>query len=274
MGIFKFNRKLRPDPPMGLGSFVYSLDSSLGFELPVRLEDFNSMQPPYFQIDDFPFFRIRIVGYGNGRNNFFAELDANGYQLTPPYYCKIFNGTNKVLGFMPDGSILNNEYTSDEIEEGLMIIGVASTSTHFMDYVTFIATSWDPSTGMESEWSVVTGRIYINNTINTNSPPTRTGTKILEAAVGQPTTIPLSYFRSTNPSYLDPEGDDILKIKVQTLPNNVTLLFNNIPVVVGQEIMASDINQGALKYIIQPNGTLTDFKWDVADVGSGQFSGL
>lgn len=81
------------------------------------------------------------------------------------------------------------------------------------------------------------------------------------------------------PPYEDPENDDILKIKILSLPAqlNSYLSYNGIPVNINDEILITDIIAGKLIFIsdINEDNAYTDtFTYDVADVGSSLFGGL
>lgn len=81
---------------------------------------------------------------------------------------------------------------------------------------------------------------------------------------------------NTTPPYDDPEGDAPLKLKVLSLPSQGLLKLNGVNVILNQEILFTQINSGLLTYV--PTDTNApyeiDFDFDIADVGSEQYSGL
>lgn len=80
----------------------------------------------------------------------------------------------------------------------------------------------------------------------------------------------------TSPPYNDPENDGPFKLKIKTNTSYGTLELDGIVVLQNQEILITDIGQGKLKYIPTPGASPYEdfFAFDIADVGSGQYSGL
>lgn len=79
------------------------------------------------------------------------------------------------------------------------------------------------------------------------------------------------------PPYADPEGDDILKIKILSLNMNGSIELDGIPVQAKQEILISSIEEGKLKYLRNLNeisNYIDYFEYDVADEGSETFGEL
>jgi hypothetical protein len=80
----------------------------------------------------------------------------------------------------------------------------------------------------------------------------------------------------TSPAYSDPEGDAPLKLKVTILSQYSPLKLNGVNVVLNQEITFADIAANKLTYLANPNiSPYQDyFGFDIADIGSGLYSGL
>lgn len=79
------------------------------------------------------------------------------------------------------------------------------------------------------------------------------------------------------PPYADPEGDDLLKIKILSINMKGSIVFENMPIQIGQEILAVDIENGKLKYlrnINEESSHIDYFQYDVADEGSETFGNL
>lgn len=115
----------------------------------------------------------------------------------------------------------------------------------------------------------------LNSGLYTNLPPAQIGNYSLNVINRAVTTLTSAMFTTaTTPPYLDPEGDLAQAIRVDTLPVTGTLLYNNIPVTIGQIITIVDINLTLLKYV-SPNQNLiasTSFNFSVRDAGSLIFS--
>lgn len=116
----------------------------------------------------------------------------------------------------------------------------------------------------------------INVNAYDNQPPT-IGDNELTIAFGQTKVYTVQDFTSnTTPAYSDPEGDGPFKLKITSLPTTGELRFNNIPVVINDEILFTDITNGLLTYIpsiADTAGYAGDvFDFEVSDLGSQQFS--
>lgn len=110
-----------------------------------------------------------------------------------------------------------------------------------------------------------------------NLPPNQLGTKQVNLNHGQQYDITLNDFIVTVPPYQDPEGDAPSLVKITQLPIEGLLYLNGFVVTLNQEITVADINSNLLIYIandLQDNSYNDIVKFDIADIGSGQYSGL
>lgn len=110
-----------------------------------------------------------------------------------------------------------------------------------------------------------------------NLPPSQIGDRTITLDYNETYTFTLNDFKNTVPPYVDPEGDDVDKVKIVTIPTQVDLLLNAVAVIANQEITAADINSNLLTYIADPldtDGYTEIFTFDLSDVGSNTFSGL
>lgn len=111
----------------------------------------------------------------------------------------------------------------------------------------------------------------------TNRPPSRLGTYTISLNFEGVRTITLANITTNaNPSYYDPEFDEPSKIKILSGFNNPELsIFNDgIQITEETEILAEDFN-----ITVQDTGVNTAahnaiITFDIADTGSGQYSGL
>ena len=118
----------------------------------------------------------------------------------------------------------------------------------------------------------------ITQTAYGNLPPSSIGDIDFDVAHGSTKVFTKNDFgRSTLPPYTDPEGDDISKVKIITIPTTGVLALSAVPVIANDEIDVADIDAGNLIYTPDvPTTTLyvDTLTFDVSDVGSNAFSGL
>lgn len=80
---------------------------------------------------------------------------------------------------------------------------------------------------------------------------------------------------NTTPPYNDIENDPAYKLKITKLPGGAFLRLNGINVILNQEILFTDIDNGNLT--IEGDSTIltaydTDFDFEISDTGSQEFS--
>lgn len=118
-------------------------------------------------------------------------------------------------------------------------------------------------------------------TINTESlvnfPPSVVGDYELNVTTEMESQILTSamFTFETTPPYQDPENDPPFKLRIDTLPEEGTLIFDGQPVVIGQEILFSDIDLELLVYQVNQSlveNNTTSFTFSVSDTGSEQFT--
>lgn len=124
--------------------------------------------------------------------------------------------------------------------------------------------------------NMATFTINVNEYINL--PPDQIGDNEITIDYGETRVFTVSDFTTnTTPAYQDPEGDAPLKLKVLSLPDNGLLKLDSVNVTINQEILFTDISSGLFTFV--PDNTITtsdtvDFDFDIADAGSGEYSGL
>lgn len=124
--------------------------------------------------------------------------------------------------------------------------------------------------------NMATMTINVNEYINL--PPDAIGDNEITINHGETRVFTASDFTTnTTPAYHDPEGDNPLKLKVLSLPDNGELQYDGDPVTLNQEILFTDIASGLFTFVpddeILEEDTVT-FDFDIADAGSGEYSGL
>lgn len=91
---------------------------------------------------------------------------------------------------------------------------------------------------------------------------------------GKPIVLNREIFTTgTTPPYYDAEGDEPWMLKILTLPQRGLLQFNEVDVVVDQEILFTDIDSGELVYIPEEGVPeyQSEFEFDIADIGSKSY---
>lgn len=124
---------------------------------------------------------------------------------------------------------------------------------------------------------LTTGFLRFGIGAQTNDKPSQIGNREETIAYGDTLVFTRAMFTTlTTPAYVDPEGDAAGKLKITSLPVSGTISLNGVKVSVNQEIDFSDIDLGLLTY----NGNLkttaevdSDFGFEIADVGSNEFTG-
>ena len=109
-----------------------------------------------------------------------------------------------------------------------------------------------------------------------NEPPTIGDNEITLNFGSTKVFLPADFTSNTTPPYADAEGDGPYKLKILTLPVTGELRYDNIPVIVDQEILFTNIAAGLLTYIpsiLDLDGYADDtFNFQVSDLGSQLFS--
>lgn len=118
------------------------------------------------------------------------------------------------------------------------------------------------------------GTFTINSATYINQAPT-CGNNNISVANRANTILTLAMFTTdTLPAYSDPENDPVADLRINTLPEDGTLILSGTPVTAGQIIPVAEINAGNLSYQ-SPNqdaSDVDDFDFSLRDTGSGQFS--
>jgi hypothetical protein len=128
-----------------------------------------------------------------------------------------------------------------------------------------------------SDINKVSATFTINTVFTGNLPPNQVGDYTLEVntSTGGYVLTTGMFTNLTTPAYQDPEGDAPFAVRIDSLPTEGTLLYDGVNVVVGQEILFSDVDSGMLMYAVNTNleqNNITTFNFSVSDTGSEQFS--
>lgn len=113
-----------------------------------------------------------------------------------------------------------------------------------------------------------------------NKPPYQTGILYLYLDFMETYIFTVDDFTiNTIPVYADPENDPLLKIKILDIyaGNTGTLHINNDLVIIGDEILVTDISNGLLEFRSSTStGSQKNnrFTFDVADIGSGMYGNI
>jgi hypothetical protein len=119
--------------------------------------------------------------------------------------------------------------------------------------------------------------ITVNAQVNLS--PSRIGNLNLSLDYNELYTFTISDFTTnTTPTYEDPEGDIVNKVKIITLPIVGELTLSGVPINALDEISKTSIDSGLFKYqcdILDEDGYIdNNSTFDISDIGSGNFSEL
>jgi len=126
-------------------------------------------------------------------------------------------------------------------------------------------------------FSATSGTVAVNVSASVNQPPSVVGDGDETIDYGETLVFTRAMFTtSTTPPYADPEGDAALDLKITQLPFEGVIQLNGVPIVVNTVVPFASIDAGLLTYVpalIDTDGDLESFTFEIADAGSGQFVG-
>lgn len=167
-----------------------------------------------------------------------------------------------------------DEITAADITSGLLTYQCDDTETsgYTDDSMTFDV----KDTGSLS-FAGLTGTVDFTVGAEVNQPPSSVGDNSATTAYDTTIVFTVAQFTTgTTPAYADPEGDAADLLKITSLPAKGKLKLNNVDVVLNQEIDFTDIAAGDFTYvpdITDLAGDSLEFKYEIADAGSGIFTG-
>ena len=120
--------------------------------------------------------------------------------------------------------------------------------------------------------------LSITSSAIANSRPSSIGDNTLTIAYGGTLVFSIANFTTeTTPIYIDPEGDPLSYIQVQSLPTSGSLNFNGAGMSVGDLIFSGDISVGNFTFVpdvLSEASHSVSFMFDIGDSGSNSISGL
>jgi hypothetical protein len=181
--------------------------------------------------------------------------------------------TTGVLALNSIAVTLNQEITVADINSNLLVYtaDVATLTTYSESFQFDIA---DIGSGV---FPGLTGNISISVAAKVNLPPTAVGDGSETIDYGETLVFTRAMFTTnTTPPYADPEGDAALDLKITQLPGEGKIKLNGVNVTTNQIVPFSSIDAGLLTYVpdlIDTDGDLETFLFQISDAGSGQFVG-
>jgi len=168
---------------------------------------------------------------------------------------------------------LNQDIPVASITAGNLIYTAdAGTTTAYSESFTF-----DIADSGSGTLSGLTGTVDVNVEAQVNQPPSAVGDGSQTIDYGATLVFTRAMFTSgTTPPYSDPEADAADLLKITSLPIDGQIQLNGVPVSVNAVINFSDIDAGLLTYVpdlVDTDGDLETFVFEIADAGSGQFVG-
>lgn len=233
----------------------------------IRVDDIiKSSFPPYYQQQGYVIGDIKIVNHGLQKDNILN----NPFNIAI-LYNDFAMGT--VINYDQNGVLIWAEVSAQNIEDGKFQVGGTNLG---LDYVSFVAKAINPSTKVQSNYSTVQGKLWINVVPENNQPPSRVGDGYERFDLGVSKVFSVDMFTTkTTPQYQDPENDKPFELKILSLPNIGRLTYKGNICAVNDIIPMIDIGLGLLRYEDMGNANLQStvvFQFAVSDVGSKKFT--
>lgn len=266
MAVFNLQAEDIPTPPERVGE--NHIIVKIGQTIPITQAMLvNLSKPKYYQEDGLPIASVKINGHGLNSDNILKPTGTSNIAT-------LTNNGNIIRYNTSYSDINNSEVTKANFTTNKLTVTGNSIGS---DLVTFTCTasSTTPLTYPESEYSNDTGIINIKVVPAINNPPTIVGDNTITYLIGTPYIFKSNDFTyGTTPSFVDPDGDKPLSIKITTLPVQGVLLIQGIPVVIGDIITVNEVDSGFLQWQDlgqTTNGQLSPFQFEVSDEGTGIF---
>lgn len=230
-----------------------------------RIELSNST-PSYRHEFGRPIAGIKVLGPGINVDNI----------LRPSGTATIATLTNngQVIRYVSN-SVQNGEISKTTLDANLFKVKGNAIGS---DYVEYTASAFNSVENITSDYINESAKLFIDVVSGTNLPPNSIGNNTIECPIGMLVPLNINVFTvDTIPPYGDPENDAPLKVIARVIQGTAIITFNGVRINNGDEFMASDLQMGELKAFYPPGtteGVSTTITFDVADVGSGQYSGL
>jgi len=231
-------------PPNQIGNNLIGLDHNT--EYVFTIDDFTTnTTPSYSDPEDDPASSIRILALPD-----IGNLEFNNTPIT----------------------IVPRDVTSVELLAGLLTYQADPLNTDGYISGTF---KFDVADSGSLQYSGLEAFMTFKVAPVSNSPATEVGDNSVTIEYGEVIVFTSADFTTnTTPAYSDPENDNPALLRIDSLPSSGTLLLNNVPVVINQVILFSDIAAGNLTFENDPtdtDGETTNFNFSIADSGSGIF---
>lgn len=222
--------------------------------------------PSYVHEFDRPISGIKVLGPGINVNNI----------LRP-------SGTATIATLTNNGQVMR--YVNNAVQNGTVDKPIIDASLFKVkgnaigsDYVEYTASAFNNTENITSDYTNESAKLFIDVVSATNLPPSAVGNNTIECPIGVLVPLNINVFTTdTTPVYRDPENDAPLKVITPRIQGPAIVTYNGEQIQNNQEFFATDLTLGQLKSFYPPGtpeGTITTITFDVADVGSGQYSGL
>lgn len=174
-----------------------------------------------------------------------------------------------------NNTVQNGEISKPNLDGNLFKVKGNTIGT---DYVEYTASAFDSGSSTISGYINESAKLFIDVVSGINRPPSQIGNNEIDCPIGQLVPININAFTfDTTPPYADPENDPPLKVITPRIVGPAIITYNGVRITNGQEFFATNLESGEMKAFYPPGtaeGVATTITFDVADVGSGQYSGL
>lgn len=238
----------------------------VGQTVNITRAELTNSTPSYRHEFDRPIAGIKVLGPGVNVDNI----------LRP-------SGTATIATLTNNGQVMR--YVNSAVQNGTVDKPILDASlfkvkgnTIGSDYVEYTASAFNSVENIVSDYINESAKLFIDVVSGTNQPPNSIGNNSIECPIGMLIPLNINAFTvDTIPPYGDPENDPPLKVITPRIVGPAIITYNGVRIENGQEFYASNLTLGELKAFYPPGtaeGIETTITFDVADVGSGQYSGL
>ncbi|WP_413512217.1 hypothetical protein [Myroides odoratus] len=238
----------------------------VGQTVNITRADLTNSVPSYSHEFNRPIGGVKILGYGLNINNILRPSDTA--------IIATLTNNGQVMRYV-NNVVQNGEVNRANLDGNLFKVKGNAIGS---DYVEYTASAYNSTANTISDYINESAKLFIDVVSGTNLPPNSVGNNTIECPIGVLVPLNINAFTfDTIPAYGDPENDVPLKVILKIIGPPVIVTFNGILVQNNQEFFANDLLMGELKAFFSSGtseGTISTIKFDVADVGSGQYSGL
>jgi len=203
--------------------------------------------------------------------NPYENASISGQKLKP---LKDFNWSGVYNKKSPAVNVFNSETFKDDLNYLLtskLVTIVSKQNVRGVDVTTDISFNFQTSDNNINELYSNMAKVIISIEAYNNLPISQLGDRTISLDNRETFTYTVNDFTVLLvPEYLDPEGDPLDAIRVDSLPSTGTLLYNGNAATIGQVVTVADLAADKLTYVSPDSNTsaATEFDFSARDTGS------